>query len=816
MSAFIINLIVSVIMAIIFAPKPQNSGNVASGLEDFNFPTADETRPIQVIYGTVKAEGPNVLWYGDYTAEKITKTVKGFLSSDEVDTGSFKYYMGLQFGLGFGKCDLLQVWTDETLVWQQGEIDKETGLPKTIQSGSFTDQINLPDVYAQGDIPDGMVGDFDWIDGSDDQLKNDYLNTQITNDYEDVDEIQPWRNVCQFVWKGGLLGTRTSIRPFKFVMRRIFTPPDLVVQGEDYSTIVDKYDPRFESMNPIYIAYDVMTNKYYGGRYTADDMDIESFKAAAKIIHEEGLGLSLIKDTVVTVRSLLSEISKYADMHIRLNRAINKFEVKLIRDDYNIEEIPVFGNLETGRKNIDKVVSYSTAGVDQRVNEVKITFTVPSEDFIDRIAHFTNEGARFEKDSINAATRDYLFLTDAEKAAQFAERDAIPLTTDLSSLEIDVSFFDSFDVKTGDAFVFNWNPYNVYNKAFRVQSVEFGEVGQKTAKIKAIQDSFGVKNASYIAPPPGIWKPIDQTPQPVNLNIFNAPVFFGSNKIITYAPQPSGSSLGYELLINTVNDSFAGGFTRSGLTTSNYDLDANEIFVTGVLDNLKNFGNDSIKDGNNVCLIKNTDGTQEFIAFETVEKEVGGYTLKNLWRGVLDTYQKPITTGAEIAFFTYGFAINKVQELTAGLNDFQARTYTSKSKLENPPVVQFNVEPRYAKPIVPAYLKVNGTVQGDTIGQVDLELDWNIRNVINQVNIAKAETIQTDTVEDGTTFELVISDEFDNVLKTESLTTNNYTFTDETTINPGGVYYDILKVSLKSLNGGAESFESYELTINRV
>ena len=810
MSTLIIRIILTVVMMIIFAPSPQNSKNVAGSLEDFNFPTADETRPLQIVYGTVKAEGPNVLWYGDYRAEKITRKVsKPFGGSETQDTGQFRYYVGMQFGLGFGECDLLQIYTDETLIWEQdGSI-----------TGSFTDEIDEPTIYAQGDINEGIVGDFDWVSGTPTQLKNDYLNTQITTDVPEVDEIPAWKNLCYLVWKGGYIGNRSSLRPWKFVMRRIFTPDALAVQGEDYSTIVDENDPRFLSMNPMYIIFDIMTNKQYGGRFKEDDIDIDSFKSIAETLYNEGLGLSLIKDSVTTVRELLEEITKYCDVTIRLNRTTNKFEAKLIRDDYNIEDLPKFGIEADGTKNrrIERVVTHAIGGVDKKVNEVKIRYTVPSEKFINRIAHFTNEGARFEKDAIDSTTRDYLFLTSSIKAAEFAERDAIPLTTDLSTIEIYVNFFDVFDMNKGDAFVFNWQPYDIYNKVFRVQEIEFGEVGSKTAKLKAVQDSFGVKNASYVVPPPSGWKPIDTTPQPVSLEIFNAPLFFGNQKIIAYGEQPSGSSIGYKFIVNNNFDSNATGFSRVGTVLNDYSAtEETEIEVSGVLDNLFNVGEEFIRGGNNICLITNTDGSKEFIAFELVEKVVGGYKLSNLWRGILDTRQKPITNGATIDFFSYGFASNNTYSVTQGSNDFKAETFTAKENLQNPPIISFNVDNRYLKPIVPAALEINGVVMGETIpSNTDLQLDWNIRNKLDQVVISKSTEEQTTTIEAGTSYELVIRDEFDNVLKTENLTTNSYTFDDETIINPSGTYYNILKVSLKSSNGGLDSHDNYDLTLTR-
>jgi hypothetical protein len=45
-------------------PRPKDNSKPAT-LSDFNFPTADESRPIPVVWGTVSITGANIIWYGD-------------------------------------------------------------------------------------------------------------------------------------------------------------------------------------------------------------------------------------------------------------------------------------------------------------------------------------------------------------------------------------------------------------------------------------------------------------------------------------------------------------------------------------------------------------------------------------------------------------------------------------------------------------------------------------------------------------------------------------------------------------------------------
>lgn len=48
-----------------------------ASFEDINLPTADEGRPIPVVYGTYLVQAPNVVWWGNPSTEPVrTKSGK--------------------------------------------------------------------------------------------------------------------------------------------------------------------------------------------------------------------------------------------------------------------------------------------------------------------------------------------------------------------------------------------------------------------------------------------------------------------------------------------------------------------------------------------------------------------------------------------------------------------------------------------------------------------------------------------------------------------------------------------------------------------
>jgi hypothetical protein len=66
---YIVVMIVAAILAVALAPKPQVPK--PASLSDFDVPTAEQGRPIPVVFGTITITGPNVIWYGGLRVEPI-------------------------------------------------------------------------------------------------------------------------------------------------------------------------------------------------------------------------------------------------------------------------------------------------------------------------------------------------------------------------------------------------------------------------------------------------------------------------------------------------------------------------------------------------------------------------------------------------------------------------------------------------------------------------------------------------------------------------------------------------------------------------
>lgn len=69
---FLVVFIVALVVAVAMTPKPQD--RPPAGLGDVTAPTASEGRCITMLFGTRILSGPNVVWYGNFSAIPVKKS----------------------------------------------------------------------------------------------------------------------------------------------------------------------------------------------------------------------------------------------------------------------------------------------------------------------------------------------------------------------------------------------------------------------------------------------------------------------------------------------------------------------------------------------------------------------------------------------------------------------------------------------------------------------------------------------------------------------------------------------------------------------
>src|SRR5262249_40596648 len=117
----LILFVVTLVLSELLKPKPKVEDAKPAGLGDFKFPTATEGRPVPVIWGTVKQEGPNVVWYGDLRQDPIIEKIKTGLFAYKKFTKAYTYYLGVQMALCRGGTTpvsaMYRIWVGDAVLW---------------------------------------------------------------------------------------------------------------------------------------------------------------------------------------------------------------------------------------------------------------------------------------------------------------------------------------------------------------------------------------------------------------------------------------------------------------------------------------------------------------------------------------------------------------------------------------------------------------------------------------------------------------------------------------------------------------------------
>lgn len=66
--------IVLLIAVLATMPRPPAQNQAPAGINQFQVPTAQEGKPIAVLFGTKDIDGSNCVWFGDIRSVAITKS----------------------------------------------------------------------------------------------------------------------------------------------------------------------------------------------------------------------------------------------------------------------------------------------------------------------------------------------------------------------------------------------------------------------------------------------------------------------------------------------------------------------------------------------------------------------------------------------------------------------------------------------------------------------------------------------------------------------------------------------------------------------
>lgn len=780
-------MVLSMYLSIKMQKKPEKP--TAAGLEDFSFPSAAE-RPIQVLAGTRRISGPNVLWYGDLRTTAIKTVTKGMFSSKKTVTG-YRYFMGIQLGICHGPdVQLREIRFGDDVAWS----GLSTGGPIHIDKPALFGG----DTNGSG----GISGTMRFYPGALTQTANEYLVGKVGSDL-----VSAIRGVSYCVMEGMYIGNSSSPQATSFVVSRFPKSPD-----ERFSD----YEQIGLDANPAFFMYEMITHGLYGADLGYSSIDLDSFTSAAKTLFDEGLGISAVIDSSTTAGDVINDIKRVIQGSLQTDPATGALKLRLIRNDYVVDELPLLD-----QSNIKNLFGFTRGSLDTAITEVKLKYTSIDDDFTERTVIAQNNALRIHKGDSDGQVVQMPMVSTRETAAKIVMREMASASVPLATCTAECNRGPAH-TEVGDVVRLSWPAEGVDNLVMRVTGVDLGAPQDGSVRLTLVQDVFGVFMSLYADGSERQWtKPTFDATDITRYDIIDAPTILTTNQttgsVLVVAENP-GVALDYQLQVKGGVDSGyvdAGAMpftplfsTMKAMGTGWTDV---SVVLTGPSDELSSITGDEVRQGLGLMLIVSALG-REWISYQTaVAGNSTTSTLGLINRGLFNTKPLAHPAGARAWAVSEGFGVTDWQYAKSESVSLRMlpRTQTGVLDVDDAVVHSYSVVGANVAPWTPGRVRVNSLEGGQISGVATVT--WRKRDgavpavVFNGDDESElSESSYQVVVKSGST-----------VVKTVSgITGESWAFADETALN-GGSYYSSLTFEISAQKPGCADSQSQPITVSR-
>lgn len=740
----IAGLLITTALQVLLAPKPELENAKAASLEDFDFPTASEARKIPVVWGTVRLNAPNVIWYGDLTSTRIRQKVQtGLLSSRKI-TVAIEYSFGMDLGLCLGPVDYIS----NILIGERSIPDFEAGVVPTSNGAAVA--IDEPSFFGGRRQGGRLKGTVRCYSGAKTQTRNDYLVTTLA-----PTTVPAYNNVCRLVWEGGVHGETEQIPPWNVQVSRY--PNTLGVTGGKEA--VGTGLAWQKDANPACVLWELLTeNGLFGLAIPEFKLDKQSFLDAADTLFNEGNGISWVLNNQTSSIQVRDTILEQMDAVLGLSPDGTRF-LKLLRDDYAIGTVPVLDAsnskcTEFGRASWFQTQNWVSVDYQDRDKEFQSTSAVATD-----LANQEMQGRRVQ------ATVTFPGLKDKELAAALSARELNERSFPLVTVALEVTREGLWDtnlnryVQSGDVVVWTGDIGNqtVTQLPVRVLEVDYGALIDGSATLKGIQDLYGLEQTIIEAPPPSEFVLPNGEPTDITTaDVLELPYWF-----ILIEPAITDKTGAWPALlaqragavdaafegwydIDRPNDAFellgeSETFTPSALVAIEYPALTDAIDATGIV--IKELTDESIVEalenqssdaevaqfGRHMVLVND-----EVIAYETItDNGDQSWTLNNCHRAMLDTVPATHAVNDRLWFFTLGNVVGDNSFGDTSTQDFRFAAVAPDGTIDvNAAATEVTktFTDRLDRPLRPGNFRVNGSRVLTDVESDDVDVEWNHRN----------------------------------------------------------------------------------------
>lgn len=741
-------------------------------------------------------------------------------------TIGYHYLCSMLFGIGRGPVNaMLQIKVGDKNAWE-GEATTNAAYV-----------INRPSLFGGEEKEGGIQGIFRSLMGDREQIIPGAVTRNIGNSGPnksgtlpflreslspgDPDDVSEFRGRHVFWYDGLVSSMNPYIKEWKF--RRYRTTAGWHNNQPWYPAkatifLTGEYGRTIYAMNPAHMIYQAATDPTLGRGQDPDELDEDSFVLAANTLCAENFGLCFQWMREDEIGNFIQSVCDHAGMVVYTDRETGLMNLKLIRNDYDPNNIPHF----TPQSGLLSISEDDSGSSDEIADEIIINGKSPVTDQqIQGRAH--NLAVRLFRGGATTQTKEYGALPTVELCNRVAERDRNMGAAGLRKFSVKLDR-NGFRIHPGAVFKVSYPPRGLAGLVLRAGEVDDGNMLNGEITVSCVQDVFSLPLTSFVTPVENTWLPPSQNPVPAIAEMIEASyrdlyrrldtadlenIDETTAQFATLAEAPGVTSLGYDLIDRPVGGSFpligaSQFFTASCMLNGAVTA----LGTTFVVDDISDFPDTAELPGQALYL----DG--EYVKVVSFDATTNTFTVA---RGAVDTWPRAHSDNTRVWLVDDDIGYIEDHVYLAGEtveSKVLTKTGTDQLDVAAAPLMSRTLIGRAFKPYPPADVKVNGTsiYTAPTPDTGAAVLTWVPRNRLTQADVLVAFTEAGVTAEAGTTYRLKIYNQANELKGTHDGITSPFNYTSALQL-ADDVSGQTAYARLYSVRDGVESLEQPMFTM---
>jgi hypothetical protein len=418
-------------------------------------------------------------------------------------TIGYHYLFSLLFGLGRGPINQLKtIMVADKIAWE-GEGCNDAGFG-----------IRKPELFGGEKKEGGVQGPFAIFFGADDQVLPGVLTAdcggggpmsgsrKLPNVKTTIGGLISEMRGTTMVWFDGLITSMNPYpKPWSFRVRRYSAGWYNDECFYPAKSVIFLADGKIHAMNPAHIIYQCLTDPVWGRGLPKALINENSFIYAANVLCAEGFGLCMAWQRKEEVDQFIAIVQDYIDAAIYPDPETGKMTIKLLRDDYDSADLPLY----TKSSGLLDITEDDASSQDDIFNEMigQGFDPITKEPFTVRVH---NLAARQSMGAPNPEQRDCSGIATRALLGRVLQRDLKKFCSGLKKYVV-VLDRSGWKIRPGMPFRVSEPRRGIGQVVLRAVEIVDQSFKDGQITIKCTEDVFGLPDTAYVTSGGSSWTP---------------------------------------------------------------------------------------------------------------------------------------------------------------------------------------------------------------------------------------------------------------------------------------------------------------------